>query len=96
LTRAGHDVTIYEAESAVGGLAAGFKDDGWDWHLEKFYHHWFQTDAAVLTLLDEMGCRDKVLFPRPRTSYWMDGKIYRSEMNASMLRLPLSPIALFR
>ncbi len=96
LTRAGHEVTLFEAESAVGGLASGFKDEGWDWWLEKFYHHWFEKDKAVLKLLDEMGCRDKVLFPRPKTSYWMDGKIYRSEMNASMLGLPLSLIGLFR
>jgi protoporphyrinogen oxidase len=96
LTRYGHEVTLFEAESAVGGLASGFKDEGWDWWLEKFYHHWFEKDKAVLTLLDEMGCRHKVLFPRPKTSYWMDGKIYRSEMNASMLGLPLSLIGLFR
>jgi protoporphyrinogen oxidase len=96
LARAGHEVTIYEAESAVGGLASGFKDEDWDWYLEKFYHHWFQTDSAILQLLDEMDCRDKVLFPRARTSYWMDGNIYRSEMNASMLGLPLSLVALFR
>jgi protoporphyrinogen oxidase len=96
LTRAGHEVTLFEAESAVGGLASGFKDEGWEWHLEKFYHHWFETDTAILELLDEMGCRHKVLFPRPKTSYWMDGKIYRSEMNASMLGLPLSLVGLFR
>lgn len=96
LARDGHEVQLYEAEPNVGGLAAGFRDDGWDWTMEKFYHHWFQTDKDVLHLLAEMGKSDKVLFPRPKTSYWMDGKIYRSEMNASMLSLPLSLLALFR
>lgn len=96
LTRAGHQVAIFEAEPTVGGLAAGFRDEGWEWSLEKFYHHWFQTDADILKLVDEMGKADQVLFPRPKTSYWFDGKIQRSEMNASMLQLPLSLIALFR
>jgi len=96
LARAGHAVMLFEAEKAVGGLAAGFKDDGWDWWLEKFYHHWFESDQEVLRLVDEMGCRDRVLFPRPRTSYWMDGRIYRSEMNASVFSLPLSLPAIFR
>lgn len=96
LARAGHEVHIFDAEKEVGGLAAGFKDDGWDWALEKFYHHWFQTDSDILKLIDEIGHSDKVIFPRPKTSYWMDGKIYRSEMNASMLSLPLSLLALFR
>jgi protoporphyrinogen oxidase len=44
LARAGHHVTVFEAGEAVGGLAAGFRDDGWDWSLEKFYHHWFESD----------------------------------------------------
>jgi protoporphyrinogen oxidase len=91
--RAGHTVTLYEAESAVGGLAAGFRDDGWDWWLEKFYHHWFETDADILRLTEEMGARERVLFPRPKTSFWIDGKIYRSEISPSALFLPLSPIA---
>jgi protoporphyrinogen oxidase len=94
--RAGHEVTIYEAEATVGGLASGFRDDGWAWSMEKFYHHWFETDGDILGLTEELGLRNQVIFPRPKTSYWLDGQIYRSEMNASMLRLPLSFIALVR
>lgn len=96
LARAGHSVTIYESGQSVGGLAAGFKDEGWDWSLEKFYHHWFETDAELLKLAAEAGLRDKIIFPRPKTSYWLNGRIYRSEMNASVLKLPLSPVALLR
>jgi protoporphyrinogen oxidase len=96
LARAGHSVTIYESGASVGGLAAGFKDEGWGWSLEKFYHHWFETDADLLKLAAETGLRDRIIFPRPKTSYWLDGKIYRSEMNASVLKLPLSPLALLR
>ncbi len=90
LVRAGHEVHIYEAEPTVGGLAAGFSEPGWEWSMEKFYHHWFQTDQDILQIIDEIGKSDKVLFPRPKTSYWIDGRIYRSEMNASALSLPLS------
>lgn len=96
LIRAGHEVTIFEAESTVGGLASGFKDEGWDWWLEKFYHHWFETDADVLKLTEEMGVRDKVIFPRPKTSYWVDGKILRSEISPSALLLPLPILSKLR
>lgn len=87
---AGHHVTIYEAADRVGGLAAGFKDDAWDWSLEKFYHHWFESDRDILALADEMGVRDQVVFPRPKTSYWIDGAPVRSEISPSALFLPLS------
>lgn len=96
LIQAGHQVVLYEAEDRVGGLAAGFKDDHWDWELEKFYHHWFESDHDLLRLADEIGVRDKIFFPRPKTSYWIDGKIYRSEISLSALQLPLSPIGKLR
>ncbi len=93
LIRAGHEVTLYEAESRVGGLAGGFKDANWDWWLEKFYHHWFESDSDILKLAEELGVRGKIMFPRPKTSYWVDGKILRSEitpLSALSLPMPLS------
>ncbi len=93
LARNGAAVTVYEAGAEVGGLAAGFRDESWDWTLEKFYHHWFANDDAVLGLIRELGAEDKVLFPRPATSLWLDGKIYpmdRPNIVAANLRLPLS------
>ncbi len=55
----------------IGGLAAGFRDEGWEWTLEKFYHHWFANDDAVLGLIRELGAQDKLMFPRPATSLWL-------------------------
>jgi len=76
LNKAGHSVTIYEAAPGVGGLAAGFKAPHWEWTLEKFYHHWFASDAHILGLIDELGWRDQVLFPRPFTVIYYEGKFY--------------------
>jgi len=76
LTRAGHKVTIYEASDYVGGLASGFKEPGWDWSVEKFYHHWFASDRHMLGLIRELGWEDKVLFPRPLTVMYYKGKFY--------------------
>ncbi len=101
LNRAGHAVTIYEAAPGVGGLAAGFRAPHWDWTLEKFYHHWFASDSHMLGLIDELGWRDQVLFPRPYTAIYFRGKFYpfdsiTSNMPLFLLRhYPLLDVARF-
>jgi protoporphyrinogen oxidase len=94
LTRAGHAVTVYEAAPEVGGLAAGFKAPHWDWRLEKFYHHWFQTDKAILGLIDELGWSDQVLFPRPYTVAFVNGKFQPLDSPAQALRFFLGNFSL--
>ncbi len=76
LKKAGHEITIYESADYVGGLASGFKEPYWDWFVEKFYHHWFQSDKDMLGLIKELGWEDKVLFPRPYTVLLHNGKWY--------------------
>jgi protoporphyrinogen oxidase len=76
LVRAGHLVTIYEASDHPGGLAAGFKEPHWDWSVEAYYHHWFQSDKHMLGLINELGLSDKVLYPRPYTVMYYEGKWY--------------------
>ncbi len=76
LSGAGHEVVVYEAGDQVGGLAAGFKADHWDWTLEKFYHHWFTSDVHIQKLADDLGCRDKIIYPRPVTAVYYEGKFY--------------------
>jgi protoporphyrinogen oxidase len=86
LGRAGAEVTVFEGADRVGGLAAGFKAPHWDWSLEKFYHHWFESDAAILGLIDELGWSDQVLFPRPHTCLYHDGKFYPADSIVNALK----------
>lgn len=86
LTGAGHRVVVYEGAPSVGGLAAGFKAPHWEWTLEKFYHHWFQSDAAMLGLIKELGWSDQVLFPRPFTVLYHDGEFHPSDSIGTALR----------
>jgi protoporphyrinogen oxidase len=88
LRKAGHEVTILESADYVGGLASGFKAAHWDWTVEKFYHHWFQSDKWVLGLIRELGWQDKVRFPRPYTVLLHDGKWYPFD---SILRALMFP-----
>jgi len=88
LSQAGRDVTIYEASDHVGGLAAGFKEPHWDWTVERFYHHWFQTDNHILGLIDELDWRDQVLFPRPVSVMYHQGKFYPFDSIPAALMYP--------
>ena len=88
LRKAGHDVTIFESADFVGGLASGFKEPHWDWSVEKFYHHWFQSDASMLGLIRELGWEDKVRFPRPLTVMYHDGKFYPFDSILKALLFP--------
>ena len=76
LIKAGYQVTIYEAADHVGGLASGFKEPHWDWSVEKFYHHWFQSDSHMLGLIEELGLSSDVVFPRPLTVMYHKGKFF--------------------
>lgn len=88
LKKAGHEVTIYESVDYVGGLASGFKEPHWDWSVEKFYHHWFQSDSSMLGIIEELGLMDKVIFPRPYTVMLYKDKWYPFDSILNALRFP--------
>ena len=88
LALAGKSVTIYEAADYVGGLAAGFKEPHWDWSVERFYHHWFASDEHILGLIDELGWSDQVIFPRPVTVMYHQGRFYPFDSIKAALLFP--------
>ncbi|MDW8317649.1 MAG: NAD(P)/FAD-dependent oxidoreductase [Anaerolineae bacterium] len=94
LARNGLRVTVLEAADQVGGLAAGFKAPHWDWTLEKFYHHWFASDRHILGLIRELGWSDQVLFPRPYTVVYYQGKFYPLDSYTEAARFMLRHFSL--
>jgi protoporphyrinogen oxidase len=86
--KAGHQVEIFEAADFVGGLASGIKEPNWDWSVERFYHHWFQSDKYMLGLIDELGWKDQVIFRRPKTVSYYNGKFYPLDSVMSALTYP--------
>ena len=67
LAKDGHRVTIIEKEKVLGGLAAGFKSNNWNWYLERAYHHLFSTDSDILNFAEEIGF-NKIYFKSPITA----------------------------
>lgn len=88
LARLGYQVTVWEGAPYPGGLAAGFKAGHWDWPLEKFYHHLFQSDRAIIHLAQEIGIGGDIFFRRPITSIWFRGRAYPFDSPLRVLLFP--------
>jgi len=88
LARAGHQVTIFENAATPGGLAAGYKEPGWEWSVEKFYHHWFTSDKHMFKLIHELGLQNKIMIRNPKTVMFHEGKFYPFDSIISALLYP--------
>jgi protoporphyrinogen oxidase len=91
LTRVGHAVTVYEAAAQAGGLASGFRDERWAWPLERFYHHIFTTDRAIIGLVREIGFADRMFFRAPVSGQWWNGRAWPLDGVLPILRFPGLP-----
>lgn len=88
LLKAGHAVTLLEGDDRTGGLANGFRDEQWEWPLEKFYHHLFTSDKEIIGLVEEIGMKDKLFFPRPITSVIFKDRIVPFDSPARWITFP--------
>lgn len=88
LVKAGQEVVVFEASGNPGGLASGFKEAHWDWSVERFYHHWFQSDSHLLGLIEELGWSDQVIFPKPVSVMYHKGKFYPFDSIIAALLYP--------
>lgn len=76
LSKAGYDVTIFEADSEIGGLAGSFELSP-GVKLEKFYHHWFASDTHIISLLQELGLGDKIKTLKSNTGLYFANSTFR-------------------
>jgi protoporphyrinogen oxidase len=88
LNKAGHEVEVFEAADHPGGLAAGFREPGWEWSMEKFYHHWFTSDSSMIALIDELGLSEKLIVKRPYTVMYFKGKFHPFDSIPTALLFP--------
>ncbi len=86
LVKEGHEVTIFEKEEKPGGLTIGFKEQTWQWPLEKHYHHIFVSDYSIRDLAKEVN--ERMIFKRPKTSVFIDGGIYQLDSPLNLLSFP--------
>ena len=91
LTKQHVDVTVFEKDESLGGLANGFSSASWDWKLEKTYHHFFTNDRAIIGLAEELGLKNDMLILSPTTSVYLNGKQHPFDTPLNILKFPMLP-----
>ena len=72
--RNGHKVTILEAASEPGGMAAHFNLGGLS--IERFYHFVCKGDDGTLELLADLGLASHLRWVETSMGYFIDGTLY--------------------
>ena len=76
LAKNGFDVSLYEAESEIGGLARTLTlSDGNV--IERFYHHWFISDTHILDWINELGGRDNICWNESTVEVFYANRLFR-------------------
>lgn len=93
--KAGHRVTVYEADRVAGGMAAHTDLDGLS--IERFYHFVCKADASTFALMRELGIGDRMRWRDTSMGYFVDGRMHRWGDPLALLAFPkLSLPAKFR
>jgi protoporphyrinogen oxidase len=91
LAKKGIAVTVLEAESNIGGLAAAFEVGGVK--LDRFYHHWFTNDLDVMRLIDELGMNDHIEINPTNTGMYYANNFFK--LSTPMDLLNFTPLPFF-
>jgi protoporphyrinogen oxidase len=84
LTKSGFNVTVIERSTEKGGLAGCIKIG--DSYIERFYHHFFTSDHAMLDLVKELNLEKELLWLESKMSFYSDGKVYALGTPISILQ----------
>ncbi len=86
LAGAGAAVTVFEAASEVGGLAAAWTlgDVTWDRH----YHVTLLSDTALRGLLAELDLERDMRWVETRTGFYTQGRLYSMSNTLEFLKFP--------
>ncbi|MCJ7827832.1 FAD-dependent oxidoreductase, partial [Patescibacteria group bacterium] len=88
LSQAGHQVTLYEKEGRLGGLASTFRQKDWASPLEAYPHHFFVADTQAKQLLDQLGLTPQLVWRKGHSAYFHQNEIFRLDSPNSLLAIP--------
>lgn len=82
----GHRVTVFEAATEVGGLAAAWEVDCVRW--DKFYHVILLSDSHTHALLRRLNLESEFVGTETKTGFYTDGKLHSMSNSLEFLRFP--------
>jgi protoporphyrinogen oxidase len=86
LVKQGHTVEVFERGAIPGGLGTYLPVGGN--HIERYYHHFFQSDKLIQRYATELGIADKLKFYPAKNAIFIDGKTYPFSGPVDLLRYP--------
>ncbi|WP_254272144.1 NAD(P)/FAD-dependent oxidoreductase [Haloarcula marina] len=86
LRERGHEVRVFEASDALGGLAAVYETAGDP--IEKFYHHLSKSEETIVELAEELGLGDDVEWHVGKNAYYVDGVVHPMDTPWEILSFP--------
>ncbi len=89
LSKAGYEVSIFEKDNQVGGLAGSF--DVENTQLEKFYHHWFTNDQHVMDLIKDLGLESEIMIRPTRTGMYYSNNFFKLSSPLDLLKFNALP-----
>lgn len=84
--KAGHSVTVFEADTVPGGMAAHLDLDGLS--IERFYHFVCKADRPTFELMEELGIGNAMRWRPTSMGYFIDGEHHPWGDPISLLRFP--------
>lgn len=91
LAKAGHGVVIFEKWPGLGGQASTFPVEGT--RLERYYHHLFLSDRDEISLMQELGIDDRLLWIKSKVGFFHGGRIYDFVSPFDLLHFDALPLA---
>ncbi len=74
LSKQGYNVTIFERSNVPGGLGTYIPIG--NTYIERYYHHFFESDILIKQFAEELGIADKLLFYQSKTSIFINKKLF--------------------
>ena len=84
LEKNGQEVTLFEKNRYVGGMVDTVSI--YETRLEKYYRHIFKSDKEAISLIEEMGLKNELIWPATKMGYLSNRKIYEFGTPISLLK----------